>query len=75
MPSKVVMKKVRSNGSLGFISLRRGFCSQWPTGQQALDYARRKGDDPVTDVDLLNHTLQSKRRLKDVSTNQTLGRR
>ena len=24
------------------------FCSQWPTGQ-ALDYARRKGDDPVTD--------------------------
>ena len=34
------------------------FCSQWPTGQQALDYARRKGDDPVTDVDLLNHTLQ-----------------
>ena len=29
-----------------------------PTGQQALNYARRKGDDPVTDVDLLNHTLQ-----------------
>jgi hypothetical protein len=25
------------------------FCSQWPTGQQAWDYARRKGDDPVTD--------------------------
>ena len=34
------------------------FCSQSPTGQQALAYARRKGDGPVTDVDLLNHTLQ-----------------
>ena len=34
------------------------FCSQWPTGQQALDYARGKGDDPVTAVDLLNSTLQ-----------------
>ena len=31
---------------------------EWPTSQQPLDYARREGDDPVTDVDLLNHTLQ-----------------
>ena len=34
------------------------FCSQWPTGQQALDYARGKGDDPVSAVDLLNSALQ-----------------
>jgi len=34
------------------------FCSQWPTDQQALDYARGKGDDPVSAVDLLNGTLQ-----------------
>ena len=34
------------------------FCSQWPTDQQALDYTRGKGDDPVSAVDLLNSTLQ-----------------
>ena len=56
--SKVVMKKFRSNGSLGVTSLRRGFAANGLQVNKLLDYARRKGDDPVTDVDLLNHTLQ-----------------
>ena len=34
------------------------FCSQWPAGQQALDWARLKGDDPVTAHDLLNSQLE-----------------
>ena len=34
------------------------FCSQWPAGQQALDWARLKGDEPVTADDLLNSQLE-----------------
>ena len=34
------------------------FCSQWPAGQQALDWARLKGDDPVTARDLPNSQLE-----------------
>ena len=33
------------------------FSSQWGTGQTALDYARKKGDDPVTPHDLLNSSI------------------
>ena len=58
MPSKVVMKKFRRNGSLGVTSLRRGFAANGLQVNKLLDYARRKCDDPVTDVDLLNHTLR-----------------
>ena len=34
------------------------FCSQWPRGQEALDWARCKGDDAVEGVDLLNSSIQ-----------------
>ena len=33
------------------------FSSQWGTGQTALDYARKKGDDPITPHDLLNSSI------------------
>ena len=33
------------------------FTSQWPTGQQALDYAKGKADDPVTADNLLDSTI------------------
>ena len=33
------------------------FSSQWGTGQAALDYARKKGDDPITAHDLLNSSI------------------
>ena len=33
------------------------FSSQWGTGQTALDYARKKGDDPVTPHDVLNSSI------------------
>ena len=33
------------------------FSSQWGTGQVALDYARKKGDDPITAHDLLNSSI------------------
>lgn len=33
------------------------FCSQWPSGQEALDWARGKSDDPVEADDLLNSAI------------------
>ena len=33
------------------------FSSQWGTGQTALDYARKKGGDPITAHDLFNSSI------------------
>ena len=39
------------------LELEKWFCSQWPAAQQALDWARLKGDEPVSADDLLNSHL------------------
>ena len=48
------VQKVRKSWSYKF---ETWFCSQWPSGQEALDLVRGISDDPVKAVDLLNSTI------------------